>query len=179
MSVFTNPAAGAKEQADAYIRAVLELLGDNDPLEVLGGTPAVLAETVRGLPAESLTRPEAPGKWSMGQVLQHLADSELVWAFRLRMVLAHERPTLTGYDQDLWADRLGYDREAPEDAMGVFGTLRSANLRLLARATPKDLARVGIHAERGEEGVWHMIRLYAGHDLVHRRQLARIREAVA
>lgn len=179
MSVFTNPASGAKEQADAYIRAVLDLLGDDDPMEVLQGTPAALAEAIQGIAPERLARPEAPGKWSMGQVLQHLADSELVWAYRLRMVLAHERPTLTGYDQDLWAERLGYRSEAPEDAMDVFGTLRSANLRLLARATPADMTRVGLHVERGEESVRHMIRLYAGHDLVHRRQLARIRSTVA
>ena len=179
MSVFTNPASGAKEQAQAYIRAVLELVEGEDPLAVLSGTPAAAAQAVRGLSRDQLGQPEADGKWSMAQVLQHLADSELVWGYRLRMVLSQDRPPLTGYDQDLWASRLGYEQEDPEDALGLFGTLRSANLRLLERAGPSDLERVGVHAERGDESVGHMIRLYAGHDLVHRRQLERIRQTVA
>lgn len=110
----------------------------------------------------------------MAAVLEHLADSELVWGYRLRKVLAEDRPELTGFDQDLWADRLGYDSADSEAALSMFAALRSANLRLLSRAPQGDLDRVGIHDERGEESVEHMIRLYAGHDLVHRRQLERI-----
>ena len=124
-----------------------------------------------------LCAPESAGKWSMRQVLQHLADSELVWGYRLRMVLAHDRPQITGYDQDLWAERLGYDEVDPDHALNEFAMLRQSNLRLLSRASADDMNRVGVHAERGEESVAHMIRLYAGHDLLHLRQLERIRRA--
>jgi DinB superfamily len=92
--------------------------------------------------------------------------------------LAHDRPPLTGYDQDLWAERLGYVEADADQAMDDFGLLRRANLRLLARASDEDLKRVGVHAERGAESVEHMIRLYAGHDLLHLEQLARIRRAI-
>jgi DinB superfamily len=85
---------------------------------------------------------------------------------------------LTGYDQDLWAERLGYDEADADRALQDFGVLRRTNLRLLARASGEDLKRVGVHAERGEESVEHMIRLYAGHDLLHLQQLVRIRRAV-
>ena len=112
-------------------------------------------------------------------VLQHLADSELVWGYRLRRLLAEDRPALTGFDQDLWASRLGYAAADRDQALAMFGVLREANLRLLAQASPEDLDRVAVHAERGEESARHMIRLYAGHDLVHRRQLQRVVEAVA
>ena len=115
----------------------------------------------------------------MRHVVQHLADSDLVWGYRVRLVLAQERPPLTGYDQDSWSDRLHYDRLPVDEALDRFAVLRRSNLRLLADATPDDLQRVGIHAERGEESVAHMIRMYAGHDLLHLRQLARIRQAVS
>jgi hypothetical protein len=94
------------------------------------------------------------------------------------MVLSHDRPQLTGYDQDLWAERLRYDEAGADQALQDFSLLRRANLLLLARASGEDLKRVGVHAERGAESVEHMIRLCAGHDLLHLEQLARIRRAV-
>jgi DinB superfamily len=110
--------------------------------------------------------------------VRHLADSEIVWGYRLRLVLAQDRPTITGYDQDLWADRLAYGDAPVDQAIDDFTTLRRSNLRLLSAASKADLQRVGVHSERGEESVAHMIRMYAGHDLLHLAQLARIRQAI-
>lgn len=87
-------------------------------------------------------------------------------------------PPITGYDQDRWAERLHYDEADAAQALELFRVLRGANLRLLERATPEDLQRVGVHAERGEESVGYLIRLYAGHDLLHLRQIERIKRAV-
>lgn len=175
MSVFTNPAGGAKEGAEAYIAAILDLVAGQDPMAVLERTSGDIRDAVATLSGEEMRTPEADGKWSVVQVLQHLADSELVWGWRLRKVLAEDRPSLTGYDQDLWASRLRYDEVEPDAALAVFEALRRSHLALLRSAGAADLARCGIHVERGEESVAHMVRLYAGHDLVHRRQLRRIR----
>lgn len=178
MSVFTNPATGAAEHAQAYVGAVLDLLGDREPISILHRTPAELAAATANLSAEELKQPEAPGKWSIRHVLQHLVDSEIVWAYRMRMVIAHDRPRLSGYDQDLWADRLGYDEVDPAEALEEFATFRTSNLRLLDRIPTMDLNRVGIHEERGEQSIDLLLRLYAGHDLLHLRQVERIRRAV-
>ena len=178
MSVFTNSASGAKEHREQYISAVLGLLGDADPNTVLSTTPTWCERETSGLSPAQLRRAETDGKWSLVEILQHLADSELVWGYRLRKVLAEDRPELTGYDQDLWATRLNYAGSSREESLAMFRTLRDANLRLLAAATETDLDRVGMHNERGAESVRHMIRLYAGHDLLHRNQIARVREAV-
>ena len=179
MSVFTNPSNRAEGQAAAYTRAVLELLGDRDPLSVLRETSSALRRSVDGLPRAKLRQPERAGKWSIVQVLQHLADADLVWAWRMRLILAQDRPPLTGYDQDLWAERLHYDEADPDEALDLFDVVRRSNLRLIERATPEDLARVGVHVERGEESLERLRRLYAGHDLLHLRQIERIRHAVA
>jgi uncharacterized damage-inducible protein DinB len=178
MSVFTNPADGARDQSAAYVSAVLGLLGSADPADVLRRTPAALSAAIEGMSLEQLRRPEQAGKWSIVQVLQHLADSEVVWAWRMRLILAQERPTLTGYDQDAWATRLHYADADPAEAIGVFTLLRRTNLRLIERASPEDRARVGVHVERGEESLDHLYRLYAGHDLLHLRQIDRIASVV-
>jgi len=179
MSVFTNPAHRSGEDARAYTSAVLELLGARNPLDVLPATPDAVRHAVAGLSEAELSRPEAPGKWSMRHVVRHLADSEIVWGYRLRMVLAHNRPSLTGYDQDLWADRLQYGSANVADAIGELAALRRTHVGLLRAASTADLQRVGVHSERGEESVAHMLRMYAGHDLLHLAQLARVRRAVA
>jgi hypothetical protein len=179
MSVFTNPATGAAEHAAAYVRAILELVGDRRPLDVLRETTPALPQAVAGLTAAQLQRPEAPGKWSLAQILQHLADSEIVFGWRIRLILAQDRPPITGYDQDLWAERLHYEEAVPAESLDQFSSLRRANLRQVERMTPSDLDRIGVHSERGEESLGHLMYLYAGHDLMHLGQIARVRRAVS
>ncbi len=178
MSDLSYSASNAAAQAQAYTASILRALGSRDPLEVLAETPGLLRQAVAGLTPQQETTPELPGKWSVRQVVQHLADSELVGAFRFRMVIAHDTPELPGYDQDLWAERLGYQDIDLATALDEFTMLRQANLRLFRRATPDDLQRVMRHSERGDESLSHLIRLYAGHDLVHLAQLRRIRQAI-
>lgn len=179
MSVFTNPADSAPEQAAAYIEALLGLLGERDPMAVLQATPDALMEAVGAVPDGLLAEPEAVARWSVADVIHHLADSEIVWALRLRKALAEDRPSLTGFDQDRWADGLRYAHRDPGPSLDAFVALRRANLALLAGCDGAAMARVGVHAERGEESVAHMMQLYAGHDLLHLRQIERIRRAVS
>jgi DinB family protein len=178
MSDLSNRASDTAAQIEAYVAGLLATLGSRDPLHVLADMPGTLRQAASGLSAEQEVTPEAAGKWSVKQVVQHLADSELVGGFRFRMVLAHDSPMLPGYDQDLWAERLHYQDSDLPTALEDFATFRAANLRLLRAATPEDMHRVMRHAERGDESLEKMIRLYAGHDLVHLRQIARIRQAI-
>jgi hypothetical protein len=179
MSELANRASDAAAQASAYVAGILQALGSRDPFEVLAEMPEFLRGAVAGLTPEQEATPERPGKWSVRQVVQHLADSDLVGAFRFRMVLAHDAPELPGYDQDLWAERLGYQDVDLATSLEQFSYLRRLNLRVLRRATPEDMRqRVMRHAERGDEPLHHMIKLYAGHDIVHLRQIARIRQVI-
>lgn len=178
MSELTYRAADATAQSAAYVESLFAALGSRDPIEVLTEMPSALRNAVARLTSKQEQTPEREGKWSVRHVVQHLADSELVGAFRYRMVLAHDAPALPGYDQDAWADRLRYaDTDIPT-ALGDFAALRLMNLRLLRRATPLELRRVMRHAERGDESLQTMLRMYAGHDIVHLRQILRIRQAI-
>jgi hypothetical protein len=171
---FSNPAGNAPAAASGYVRALLDLLGPRNPIEVLAELLPWLDNRIRGTAEATLRRPEKPGKWSAIEVIQHLADSDLVMGFRMRMVLSEDRPALQGYDQDRWASEFRYRDVGLSQALDQLRGLRAANLQLWRRLTPVQLERAGLHSERGPESAGHMIRLMAAHDLVHRRQIDRI-----
>ena len=179
MSVFSNTAKDAPEDRAKYAGAILELLGAREPISVLRDSPAAAERAIAGLTPAQLRTPQAPGKWSIAQVLRHLADSDVVWGWRMRLILAQDRPPITGYDQDLWAERLHYAESDPAESVDTFRVLRRDNLKLIERATPEDLKRVGVHSERGEESAGYLMRLFAGHDLLHLRQIDRIKNAIS
>ena len=178
MSVFSNTSKDPAALRAQYAPAVLALVGDRNAVDVLRATPALAARAVAALSREQQRRPESEGKWSIAQVLRHLADTDVVWGWRMRLILAQDRPPIIGFDQDLWAERLGYADADPGESLETFAVLRRDNLRLIERASPADFERVGVHAERGEESVGYLVRLYAGHDLMHLAQIERIRESV-
>jgi len=161
-----------------YARRLLNRIGDRDMFEVFESTPAALRASFEGLDDAAMRRPEAPGKWAMIEVAQHLADSDMVVGARVRMMLAEEQPAIAAYDQDLWVRNLRYREAVLDDVLAQFNALRAANLRLARRLGAADLARFGVHSERGGESVGYTLRLQASHDLVHLDQIARIRRAV-
>ena len=175
---FSNPASLAKETAGEYTRELLELLGDREPLAVQDELVAAVERAVSGLDEATLRTKEAPGKWSVLEVVQHLADTELVYGYRMRMIVAHPTPAIEGYDQDAWARELRYNDVPLADALAQLRTLRAANLSFLRGLTDEQLDRVGIHSERGPESVRHIARLIAAHDLLHLRQIERIKGAI-
>ena len=179
MSVFTNPAGSAKGAAHVYVKALLELLGDRDPVQVQAAQVAAVQREIAGLDDKMLRRPEKPGKWSILQVLQHLADSELVSGFRMRMILAHDSPEIQGYDQDAWANRLKYNDAEPADALDQLRVLRNNNLKLIRSLNEKEWERAGMHSERGRESIRKIVQMIGGHDLLHLNQIRRIRQALS
>jgi hypothetical protein len=158
-----------------YQQLVLAALGDDDPAQVQTDTLRSLPATVVEAGADLRTAPE-PGEWSVLECLGHLLDAELVVAVRYRWILAHDRPPLVPYDQDLWVTGLRHREDDPEELLALFEALRTANLALWGRSSDAERARYGIHEERGPESYDLTFRLAAGHDRIH---TAQAREALA
>lgn len=175
---FANPAGSATANAARYIKSLLELLGDRDPLAVQRELVPRLGMILDDMSIGAVVRPEAPGKWSVAAVVRHLAHTEVVYAYRYRVVFAEDDPVLPGFDQDQWASRLANDPVNVRSAFSHLSHLREWNLAFLDSLSPLDLRRTGRHGERGVESLDQLVRLGAGHDLVHRRQIDRIRRAV-
>jgi hypothetical protein len=160
-----------------YTSRILGMLGDRPAVAVLEATPKRLQELFAALGAKGLKRSYAPGKWTAAQILCHLADVEVVLAFRLRQALAEPNHRIQVFEQDDWAKR--YSELDPATALATQNVVREWNLALIRRLTPEDLRRVTHHPERGEESVDTIIKLLAGHDLNHMQQLEQIRAAAA
>lgn len=150
-------------------------LGDDDPFLAMFEAPQALRKLLRGLTEKQLSRRPAPGKWSIKEIVAHLADGEVILGSRYRLVAAHEKPAIAAYDQDLFVERLGVDAASAEELVADFEMARAVNLGLLVRLPDEAFARVGIHSERGEESLGTMVAMYAGHDRVHLDQIETIR----
>ena len=153
----------------------LEALGGDDPIAAMGEAPDRLRRLVRGLTERQLATRPLPGKWSIREIVAHLADSEVVLGSRYRFVAAMDRPPLPGYDQDAFVANLGVSRATTADLLDDFALARAVNLGLLERVGAAAWDRVGIHAERGEESLGTLVTTYAGHDRIHLAQIETIR----
>ena len=166
---------GRAETFEAYRSRVLSYLGDQEPIAVQRTTPSQLEERLRDVAPEELTRRPAPGKWSIAEIVAHLADAELAMGWRLRNMLANPGVALAWWDEAAWAERLGYAQQDVSLSAEVFRLLREANLRLL-ESVPRERWReaYGVHDVRGRQTVEEFVRLEAAHDLNHLRQIDRI-----
>lgn len=173
-----NPASDAKANADRYVQHLLEILDGRDPLKTMPELPSAVETLVAGLDDETLRRPEEPGRWSVVQVVQHLADTEIVYGYRMRKILADPGTEISGYDQDAWSRTLRYESADLPMALTQLRAMRNANVGLLGSLSPEEWERAGMHSERGPESVRQISRLVAAHDFVHRSQIERIKRTI-
>jgi hypothetical protein len=163
-----------QETADQYRQRILSYLNDRDPIKMQAAAPAKLAKLLKGIsPARARKRP-APGKWSIAEIVAHLADAELVGGYRIRAILGAPGCQVVGFDQDVWVTALHYDKRSLGKSFAQYRALREANLALVKALTPEQWEHHGVHNERGAETIETIVRMFAGHDLNHFQQIERI-----
>ena len=135
-----------------------------------------VAEALVRITPEELDGRAGEGRWSVREIVHHLADSEMAAALRLRLILAEDRPTIQGYDQDEFARRLHYERPY-ETSLELFRYSRAATAELLALMSPADWTREATHTEAGPFGAERWLQIYAGHAHKHARQIRVARDA--
>jgi hypothetical protein len=146
---------------------------DGRPLEeILHETTNKIASLLAQIGVEKSSVRPAPGKWSPAEIVAHLADCELVFAFRLRQTLAEDNHIVQPFDQDKWAAT--YPGIPAAEALAVFSAMRTWNLRLLSTALPAAADRTVTHPERGTMTFETIVETMAGHDLNHLAQLERL-----
>ena len=157
-----------------YLARLRQYAQGKDPLVLQKQMPALLAELVAKASDEQLTTRPSKDKWSIGEILAHLAEDEIATAWRYRQMVEHTGIGLAGFDQDLWS-RLGdYASRVPQESLALFRLLRHANLQFLQQITPEQWECFGIHAERGRITVRDLVVHMAGHDANHIEQIRKI-----
>jgi hypothetical protein len=157
-----------------YRARILRHVAGREPLPLLAAAPATLAALLATVPPALCARRPAPRKWSIQEIVAHLAADELVGAYRVRLILAAPGTAIQAFDQDLWAETGRYAATDPWRSLALFRMLREANLALWQRLSPAEWERAGVHAERGVESIRDIAAYYAGHDLNHFAQIEAI-----
>jgi hypothetical protein len=160
-----------QETPEQYRKRMLSNIEKQEPLRVQGATAKRIERLLKGVPAAKLRKRPAPGKWSIREIVAHLADTELVGGWRMRLILGAPGTPITAFDQDVWVTALHYDQRDVRKSLEQFRVLREANLALLKSLTPAQWKQHGLHAERGPETIEMIVKMFAGHDINHTGQI--------
>jgi hypothetical protein len=162
------------ETSEQYKQRIMGFVAGKNPIKVQASTAAQLEKLIKGVPKARLTKRPAPGKWSVAEILAHIADTEIVTGYRMRSILGAPGTPIAAFDQDKWAEAEYYGKQDPRLSLEVYRTVREANLRLLKSLRSEQWKHFGMHAERGEESIERISQLMAGHDLNHVEQIVAI-----
>lgn len=163
-----------KETPQQYSQRILGYMDGKDPLKTQSVAAKKLDRLVKGAPASKLRKRPAPDKWSVSEIIAHMADTEIVIGWRIRSILGAPGTNLQAYDQDAWAAAGLYAKRDPRKSVQQFRAVRDSNLAFFKSLSPEQWKHFGMHAERGEESLERIARMIAGHDINHILQIERI-----
>ena len=160
-----------QETAEQYIQRILGNVEGQDAIKVQKSTAQRLKKAIQGLTPKQLKWKPEPGKWSIAEVLAHLADAEIVGSWRMRHIAGASGTTVQPFDQDVWASMFRYAERDAKQSLEVFRVLRENNLAMLKTLPKEAWEHYGLHQERGKETIAHVVRMFAGHDVNHAKQV--------
>ena len=155
------------ETAQQYIARILGHVEGRDALKVQAATAPKLKKLIQDLSPKDQKWQPAPGKWSIAEIVAHLADAEIVASWRLRSVIGENGTAIQAFDQNSWAAAFQYGKRDAKKSVEVFRVLRENNLEMLKGIPRERWENYGMHQERGKESVAHLVRMFAGHDTNH------------
>jgi hypothetical protein len=163
-----------KETVQEYVQRIQGKLAGQDPLKVQATAAKKLARLIKGASPAKLRKRPAPEKWSVAEILAHLADVEIAVSWRIRVILGAPGTPVQAFDQDAWVVAGHYGKRDARKSLEQFRVLRETNLTLYKMLAPEQWKHYGMHAERGEESIERIVQMLAGHDINHLEQVEQI-----
>ncbi len=139
---------------------------------------AEVAAALEGFTPNELDAHPLPGKWSACEIAQHLAESEMNSALRIRRLLTEDNPLIPGYDQDVYSTRFAHNGRDLTPALDTFRGARAITVPILEAMSEDDWQRAGTHTESGRYTAEDWLRIYARHAHNHAAQIRALRAAL-
>ncbi len=166
-----------QETNEQYVARISGYVEGQNHFKVFQSTVGKLQRFLKRVPASRLKKQSAPNKWSVAEILGHLAESEIVFGYRMRMILGSNGTPIQAFDQNKWHANSGYLTRNPKMSFELFQIVRESNVALLKSLSKEQWGFHGNHQERGHETITRMVELYAGHDVNHVKQIEGILDA--
>ncbi len=164
------------KKRSAAVNPYQSFIEGKEPMKVLASTHSRIVSLTEGLTPRQLSKRVSEDKWSIYEIVGHLADVEIVHSGRCRWILFEDNPVLPAFDQAAWTEGWLREKESFKETLERFRVLRQSQMRLFRNLRPGEFRRAGTHSERGTEQLELYILKSAGHDLNHLRQIAERRE---
>lgn len=136
-----------------------------------------LMQALDEIPKEMWKFKPAPEKWSIHEVIIHIADSEVNSYARARKIICEPGSTIMAYDENKWAIKLDYHNHSIEESLELFRQLREMTYKILIDLPEEVWSNFIIHPENGKMTLDNWLEVYANHIPVHIRQIRRNLEA--
>lgn len=162
------------ESIEDYKNRIKGYAADCDPLTLQEEMPVKLKRLLATVSPDKLDIKLADSKWSIREIVAHLADDELVGAYRIRLILNSPGTYIQAFDQARWAINGKYTITDVNASIALYTLLRQANLELFKTLSTEQWKLYGIHEERGIETIEDIMVYYAGHDINHLKQIEAI-----
>jgi uncharacterized damage-inducible protein DinB len=153
------------DEYSAFAATYVNMVGDEPILEILESLQETTYKISRDIDPAKANFAYAPGKWTVKQVLGHMADTERIFAYRA-LVFSRESITLPGFDQDLYMQYATFGSRTLDDIAGEFKTIRQSSLYLLRSMAEEQTMQKGI-ASGGNFSVRAYAYMMAGHEMHH------------
>jgi hypothetical protein len=163
-----------QETFEQYRNRLLSYTTGGDPMKLQGEAPKKIEKLLRGATPKKLAAKPAPGKWSVNEIVAHMADAELTIGYRMRTIVGNPGTLIQAYDQDAWAAAMRYEKRPAKASLAAFRAFRESNLAMIKSLKPEQWEHFGMHTERGKESIRTMVSMTAGHDVNHIRQIEAI-----
>jgi DinB family protein len=147
-------------------------------LDTYRTAPARLAAAIDTLRPEEIDGRPGADEWTVREIVQHLADAEIVSAARLRAMLHEDNPNLVAFDEAGYARRFDYGERSLAVALALLTAARQSNVELMERMSPDEWDRAGNHPEYGRYTISRLLETHAPHALAHIQQIEANRDAL-
>lgn len=160
----------AESEYKSFYHNYISMVPEGDLLKILADQLDDLAARMARVPADKEQYRYAPGKWTVAEVIGHLADSERVFAYRALRFARKDQSPLTGFDENTWTPASNYARRPLADVVAEFRAVRQATLALLRGLEPEAFTRTGT-ANNSPISVRALAYTIAGHERHHMQVL--------